>query len=314
MIGKIILTIILLALLATSLVLFYYTVSEIKAEHILFIEQNYTLTSNQLSYISELQFYPNMRFPTKEISYTIKPRCNTEKTIRIVRAFKEIENVTGIIKFYETNSDAQIKIVCEKSPEEDIQPGEYFIVGEGGPTLIINASLFNIIEEGKLLLFYEKPKCINSNIEVHEILHVLGFKHSENPRSIMYPISDCTQFLTTDITQEIIRIYSIQELPDLYFHNITAFKHGSYLDFEADIRNQGLSSANEITLSLFKKEDSTITKLKDFEIGDLSYGEGKLLTVKNIKIGRNTETVEFVLNAGKELNNKNNFITLSVSS
>jgi len=260
---------------------------------------------NQPSYYDGPQFYDNMRYAKKNLTYRIEPNCEEQKIIRMQKAFTLLENVTERINFIQVSLGEDISISCSKHPQ-DIN-ADYFVAGEGGATSIVNTSLFYIIEKGEVLLFYEKTNCDKPDVELHELLHALGFKHSENPESIMYNVSNCNQVLTTDIINEIIRLYSIDELPDLSFVNFTAEKHGLYLDFEVEVLNKGLAKSKNISLVLSKDTEL----VKSFNIGDLDYGSGKIFTAENIWLGINAGNLSIKLVADEQLDNQNKVINFA---
>jgi len=303
------LLIIFLSLLAIATYVFSIKFSDLFSEPIT-LTINKTALKQKPSFPSgNSQFYPNMRFSKNNLRYNIEDSCSEIKKTRMKQAFDRIESETNLIKFIpvQDNKFADILVACEESNHNDLS-GEYFIAGEGGPTSVINASLFYIIESGKILLFYKKSKCDNYNIELHELLHVFGFKHSDNPNSIMYNTSSCSQVLTNDIVEELKRLYSIKPLPDLYFEDASATQHGSYLDFKTTIRNQGISIARDIKLEIY---DNNENKIDEFELENINYGEGKNLEVENAKLpSRSIKKIKFIIIAGEELDKKNNIIEL----
>lgn len=309
----------LLILLVVAGYFLYLTALQLSAEPMPFTENKTTSkptesSRNQSSYAGELQFYPNMRFSKKELRYNIEESCSDEKKKRVLQAFSRIENETGMLRFFGTTEQiADILIKCEETETEEI-PGEYYIAGEGGATSIINNTLFYIIEKGKILLYYKKSSCDNYNIELHELLHVLGFKHSENKQSIMYNTSSCNQLLTLDIVDELKRIYSIEELPDLTITNVSATQHSLYyLNFNIEVRNQGLIIVENVKLELYA-DYGREEKVEVFDLAGIGYGEGKLLEVKNLKMpSRKVQKIKFVLIDGEELNEENNIISLFLS-
>ena len=149
---------------------------------------------------NSLQFYPNMRFPTTEISYRIED-CPLQRSNDMEWAFRIIENETPL-NFYPVKSGEEIIITCQDRKEAE---GNLFIAGEGGPTNITIAGEFNVIEAGKILLMQDST-CPKPNIAMHELLHVLGFDHSKNPKNIMYEISRCDQTIGEDMIGKEIHI------------------------------------------------------------------------------------------------------------
>jgi len=299
------LLIVLIIALAFSSYYLYISIQQFNAEPINFIPQEAEQNSGNLS--SSLQFYPNMRFASKDISYNISSSCDSEKVARILGSF-DILKADGL-NFYPANvSEARISIKCQTT---EVKPGKrekYYIAGEGGPTAIINTSLFSVIEKGEILLFYQSDNCDKPNIELHELLHVFGFDHSADASSIMYPTSFCNQQIPTSIVSELIRLYSIPELPDLTFVNISAMKTGSYLDFTLEIINQGLKNATKISIVLAGDN----VKITNYSLKDIAYGEGRYLEVKNLKVSRNVKELSFLIVNGDELNTENNLMRLSL--
>jgi len=307
--GNIILFLILLILLGVAIYFLILTLIDIKAEPIPFIPQK-SASRNQSSFASDFQFYPNMRFSGKNLKYNIDISCNQKKIENIQKAVNELGQETELLEFFPAGRDeAEIFFSCSENEQTEV-PGHYFIAGEGGPTSIINTSLFYIINEGKVLLFYEKSQCNNHNVELHELLHVFGFKHSENKDSIMYHTTLCNQVLTNDIIEELKKLYSTPSLPDLYFSDIGAEKQGHYLNFNITIKNQGLKEAESVILQLYAQDK----KIDEFDFKTIASGEGRILTVGDMTIPRKTERIKFVIKSEDELNKDNNIIQLSLAS
>lgn len=65
--------------------------------------ENSNFTMNETN--GNLQFYPNLRYKEKEISYRIDSSCGLEKKDEMLRAMKIIENRT-ILDFYSINSNS----------------------------------------------------------------------------------------------------------------------------------------------------------------------------------------------------------------
>lgn len=266
------------------------------------------------SYVSSLQFYPNMRFNHNNLTFMIEDNCNTEKRENMALSFGKLEQETNnLITFYQTEHNPDILVTCNET--YILKPtGDFFIAGEGGPERAVKSGIYYVIESGTVILYYTPEKdCMNYNVELHELLHVLGFIHSDNKYSIMYNVSECYQVLTKDITDELIRLYSIPNYPDVSIGNITAIKHGTYLDFEINVKNAGFEKAENIVLGISSKEK----EIASFDLEDLEYGEGKILTVENIRIPfslLSLEQITFSLSIdSKELDYRNNNITMTIS-
>ena len=230
------------------------------------------------------------------------------------KAFFELQNRVQLISFYpeiENPGVADILVGCSEdyiSKEENS-----FIAGEGGPTKIINSSLYNVILNGKILL-YKESECDFPIVETHELLHVFGFNHINNPKDIMYNLSSCNQEISQETIDMLNSLYKIETLPDLYVSEINATKKGRYLDFEIEVRNQGLTEAENV--GLYVSTDGK--KIENFSLGDIELGAGKRIWVTSLKLpSRNVKSVKFIIdreNKIKELRRDNNEITLSVAT
>jgi len=147
-----------------------------------------------------------------------------------------LQNYT-ILNFHEVNTNGEVNVYC--SDEVKGLTNKYFIAGEGGPDFIINTSNYNIILNGTVLL-YRANKCDRPVVVMHEILHVLGFKHTIDKNSILYATSNCNQEITKEVIDEIDYLYKDPSLPDLEFTKLNATKQGVFLNFETEIKNVGL--------------------------------------------------------------------------
>ncbi len=260
------------------------------------------------------QFYPNMKFNHNEITYTIEQICPEKTRQRVLSAFIELSNQTNnLIKFIPTNNQPDIEVICSENSTESISE-EYFVAGEGGAKEIVFTGKYSVISNGTIYLYENKEtkECDWPNVEIHELLHVFGFDHSTDSESLMYPyLTSCEQKLDKDILDNLIEIYSQENLPDLYFQNVSATQKGKYLSFNATIKNIGLTPAKSVNLSVFEngKQIDTI------ELEDVSYGAGIKITIENLRLREfNAEKIELVIdseNKIKELDKSNNQLVLT---
>ncbi len=258
-------------------------------------------TPQSQNYTSSRQFYPNMRFPDTTITYTIEPTCDTKKTAEVTEAIKILENDT-MLSFYPSNS-GEISIVCSELAPEPEQKG-HFVAGEGGPTEIINNSIYSVILAGKISL-YRDETCGTPQIALHEMLHVLGFDHNNNPNSILYPTTSCKQKFDDYIINDINNLYSIKSAADLAIDKVSAYKTGRYLNFNITIDNYGLKNSLNVTLSVSSEGE----KIQDFTIGVIEIGTKKTLNVQNLLIQRDSKMISFILdptNKIDEISKSNN--------
>lgn len=255
---------------------------------------------------SEMQFYLNMRFPEKNISYFIYD-CPLKKKNDMEQAFEEISSKT-ILSFYEKEKDEEISVTCDSNNKMD---EGLFIAGEGGPTNIVGTDLFSVIFNGKILLVKEST-CPNPNVAIHELLHVLGFGHSENPDNIMYYLSKCRQTIGEDQIDFINDLYKIPSYSDLYFSNVSSFIQNGFLEAVINVKNQGLKDSNKARVFIYA--DAKL--IEDINLDSIKVGEGIKMTLKT-RLGlleRNAKELEFFIDSNfSELDKSNNKIILEVN-
>lgn len=263
------------------------------------------------------QFYPNMKFNHNNISYRIDEDCDEDKKTRMREAFYELSKNVNYISFYSVLDNPDIEVNCDENKEISSDEN-YFIAGEGGAKSIIQTPIYNVISEGVVLLYNSQESSIKCDwpiVELHELLHVFGFDHSENKKSLMYPyLNSCNQKLDFSIITTLNELYSKENLPDLYFKNAYGVKKGAYLDFNVNISNAGVINASEVYLGVFEGDK----KIKEFDLtenGDIMFGAGISLEINNLKLNnRNSKNISLILdfdNLIKEYNEKNNIVVLS---
>jgi len=271
------------------------------------------LTTANLSYEVE-QFAPNMKFNHNSISYKINQDCKEEKRERMIEAFNELAGRVGFINFYEDN-DGEIEVSCSQKAEHQIDK-DYFIAGEGGAEEVIITERYHVITGGVILL-YDNSKgivCEWANIELHELLHVFGFMHSENKESLMYPLLEsCDQKLDESIISDLKELYSRENLADLYFKEVVAVKKGIYLDFNVTVKNSGVINASNVILRVLENNK----KLKDFELSEIPFGAGATFQVSSVRLNsRSSDELKMVIdpdNLIKEIDEDNNLAELGLN-
>jgi predicted Zn-dependent protease len=251
-------------------------------------------------------FAENIRFSKNDVSYYINDSCPISRMKNMREAFGIIENSVEGLSFSESiNKDsAEIYVGCSN---EEVYVGEnFFAVGEGGPTKVIKIGRFNLIEEGRIHL-YKDSNCNYPVTELHELLHVLGFDHSENPKSIMYDTYGCDQRVTPDIIEILNELYSIESLPDLRINKLDAVKKGRYLDFNITIINEGMADVEVVELVLLSGEK----EISSFVLDNIYKGYARTLTVQNLRMfSNNIEVIEFYVdyeNEIDEIDEENNY-------
>ena len=267
--------------------------------------RNTNFSTNNLSQ-EQMQFYSNLRFSSINISYKIED-CPLNKKGEMEQAFDIIANRT-ILKFYPVDSNQEILINCQSTNKFD---GELFIAGEGGPVNITSSGKYNVVSQGTILLIRESD-CGTPNIAIHELLHVLGFKHSSNPSNIMYNISNCRQEIGQDMLDKVNELYSISSYPDIVFENVSVFMHGRYLNSNFTVKNVGLNSSEKLKVEIYA--DGKM--IKSMGIEELNAGTGMKISLENMFVNKlNIQEIRFLINYPlEELEKNNNEIILKVKS
>ncbi|MFH0808139.1 MAG: matrixin family metalloprotease [archaeon] len=251
-------------------------------------------------------FAENLRFNHNLISYSISEDCDVERRSDMEGAFNVFADEVKIVSFYEVVTGGDILVGCSN---EFVELGEeLFAAGEGGPSRIINTSGFKVIEEGKVLL-YSGRDCDYPIVALHELCHVFGFAHSDDPDNLMYNVSDCGQRMSSDMIELMIDLYSVEALADARISELDAVLHGKYLDFNISILNEGLVGIDGMTLGIVA--DGEVVEVVD--LGEIDIGYGRTLKVENMDVGFGVERVEFVLDAGdvvRELKEDNNVVEM----
>jgi hypothetical protein len=298
---KIILNLI-FVLFVISLFVFYWFVPfktiefGIKSGH-----SNFTLNDSDNG---NMQFYSRMRFPSQRISYRID-NCPLQKEDNMEEAFEMLSNLT-LVNFYPKSQGEEIYVTCDSKNRIE---GDLFIAGEGGPTNITKTENFNIILNGEVLLIRES-QCPTPNIGIHELLHVLGFNHSDNPNNIMYYLSKCGQTIGQDQIDLINQLYSIPTYADLAFENVSSTMNGRYLDANISIRNHGLKISEKTSIVIYA--DGKL--INEIELDPIEIGFGRTIIVHNIWVSQiNVEQLEFFIDSNfEELEKNNNRIILQI--
>lgn len=256
-----------------------------------------------------VQFYDNLRYEKSKISYNIDDNCTLEKEDEMLRAFQAIEDST-ILTFYSVSQskNPEISVSCDEKTRFE---GKLFVAGEGGPTNITQGTEFNVIHNGGILILRDS-ECAEPNIEIHELLHALGFDHSKNPNNVMYPVSKCNQEIGQDTIDLLNQLYSFPSQPDLLFENASASMSGRYLDVSMVVRNYGLSDSKTSKITIYADNSS----VKEIDVEPISVGSGRIMALSNILIlQRDISEIKIEISYDSpELSKSNNEIILSVKS
>ncbi|MBD3253211.1 matrixin family metalloprotease [Candidatus Pacearchaeota archaeon] len=302
--------IILIFLILVMLYLLYYNLPGVPEDINPVVDP---LKTKNITYSEVGQFFPNMKFNHNKITYKIDENCDKDKEKRMLEAFNMLTEKVPQIIFLPINQNPDIEISCTRTDRVLIERSDkidYFVAGEGGAREVIPTGKYNVIVSGIILLYGEKKHtadCDWPNVELHELMHVFGFNHSKNENSLMYPyLESCDQKLDDSIIRDLKKLYSEENLPDLYFEKVDAIKKGRYLDFNITVKNAGTVDAKDATFSIIDSGSLIETK----QLRDLKFGAGIFLEVRNMKLkNRYPDELKFILDYNgkiKELDEENN--------
>lgn len=256
------------------------------------------------------QFYPNLRFKEKRISYYIEESCDNEKKVSALNSLGFLSE-RSVLKFYSANEDdAMLGIYCSGKASEP-EDSTHFIAGEGGPTKIVNASNFYVIKKAQVTL-YRNEKCDSPHVALHEIMHALGFDHSANESSIMFPVTSCRQVFDDYLAEEINKIYLLDPKPDLFISGISANKTGKYIQFSVNIDNIGLEDSKSSYLKIY----SSGKEFARFSLDMQEIGQRKIFSVRNLKVPGDSYIISFEIMGenGEDMNPGNNLAEVHLIS
>lgn len=261
---------------------------------------------------SKIQFYPFMRYSEPTISYFIYSACDQEKEQKVIDSFSLLESQTVLRFVPGTQQSAELEIFCSDLPPA-AEERNHFVAGEGGPSKVINTSTYYVILHGKVSLYRNDP-CDEPKVALHEVLHALGFDHSQDPTSIMYPITNCRQELDRYIVDAINEMYALPSRADLVVLEAQATTQGRYLSFHVSVANVGLKDASDVRLLI--KGDGEL--VKEFELETITLGTKKYLDVENVRLpSTSIRDLTFAIASGsgeEEMTLKNNELTLTFGS
>jgi len=171
---------------------------------------NYSIDNSSLNASVEQEYffeYPSWKSQPIYYYYTNKNNCTSEQIRKFEVGLSTIKQFTDrVVLFQEGKTEKSIQINCFK---EEIIDDNYVVAGEGSPILKNTNEIV-----GGIINLYDvdcsKYECTaHPTVEMHEILHTLGFDHITNRFSIMnLNIGHETRELDEEIINCLKRIYT----------------------------------------------------------------------------------------------------------
>lgn len=153
------------------------------------------------------------------LTYTINKNCNN-RIDNINQAIQILENsAADKISFKEAANNPDINLSCsflDNCYENKTRRSWFWIITteaicshETGTAQITSRGNKIIRADINLVSTEKQENC--SETEIHEILHIFGYQHSENNESIMFPVKDsskCNEKIDSSIIKDLVNKYS----------------------------------------------------------------------------------------------------------
>lgn len=269
---------------------------------------NYALKKIEINLTSKT-LEERIRWNSSMITYYSKITENTTQRIIMDAINTWNKETEGVIKFVEVDSPEKayftIRFVISGEFDEP-PPSRLIIVYLGEARLdIVNTGLFNLTKSAEMLYTQTSGECENKVTAIHELGHIIGFSHTVDVNSVMFPSVDCRGKITDDMKQAIKTLYSIKELPDLHFGPVEAKKIGNILNINVTVFNRGLITSKSALVEI-RVNDRLVENIELPEI------EGGKDWWKELKIdpGAILDSVKLEITSTQEEFDKENNIVL----
>ncbi|MBI1978942.1 MAG: matrixin family metalloprotease [Candidatus Aenigmarchaeota archaeon] len=223
-----------------------------------FKPDKYILNDVQVT-IPHAMIYEKARWNSSELTFYSRITENT--SLQLIREGIEIWNkeATGLVKFTEVTEleKAHFIVRYATAGEYNERNTSAITVTLGEAKLdAIDTGLFSLVRSAEMLYTPTSSECENKITIVHEIGHVLGFAHTTDVKSVMFPSVDCSAKITDEMKQTLRNLYSIEALPDLYFGDVNAEQHDKYIIINFTVWNRGLITSENVSIEI-KLDDET---------------------------------------------------------
>jgi len=261
--------------------------------------------------IPHKMIYEKVRWNSSTITFYSKIKENN--TLQTIRDGIDTWNkeAADLIKFVEVDNAQKANFIIRYATsgeyEEKKTAAITVTLGEALLTTY-NTGLFNLTTYAEMLYTPTTNECENKITVIHELGHILGFAHTSDVKSVMFPTVDCSAKITDQMKQTLKNLYSVEALPDLYFGDIKAGKVVKNVVINFTIWNRGLIKSENVSVDV--KTDENM--VKSYDIPSIEPSAGWMIP-DMIFIDNDFTALSLHIDPShvqKELDIKNNIITL----
>ncbi len=170
----------------------------------------------------------------------------------------------GIIRFKEVPSAAEAQVLVHWA---DKLEGEHTL-GLGGPT-VVDTGRYNVTVKGEVTLASMDTFCLNTVVALHELGHVLGFDHPDDPASFLYRTADCDQGFTPQVAEALRELYKDPARAELELTGANVSASGRFLTANLTVLNSGLVGSAETGIELSAERRVAFVDLPALDPGTL---------------------------------------------
>ena len=257
--------------------------------------------------------FPNMRWAYMPVKiYVDNSTCTSDIYTKMSMAAEDWAQATNGTVSFSFDGDpgtANVNVECNRHlPTQEEGNMVVETLGETQPKAL-DSGLYNVTQSADVSILLHQYLCHQPIVFIHELGHVLGLAHDNDTESVMYPYERCNQKITPQIVSTLKALYADPALPDLYLKDVSANRHGIYVDFNLTILNRGIIDSPTTTISIVDGSNP----IYSLDVPILRPGSGWYYTVGNVLVRSSFANVSVKVdpkNEIKELTNSSKIIYL----
>lgn len=147
----------------------------------------------------------NPRWYTNRLTFSMEGNCSATQRDKMLESMSYlVKNTRTSLNFAEvTDGCPDIIIRCAgPSVVIDLEEG----IGEANVTYV-HEGYYSVITKAELQFPADDNLCSRPVVQLHELLHAFGFKHSSEPTDIMYIRFGCLQDIRSGMKSDLAQIY-----------------------------------------------------------------------------------------------------------